>query len=372
MSAQMPNRRKTVSMSVGDRPALIGCAPKRRRARSFGFSLVELMVALVIASLLLVGLTLLYANTNTARIELDKTSRQIESGRYATQILSDDVRHAGYYGPLILAPTLGVASLPDPCSTTLTVVQNSMALYVQGYDGQATAALLDPGKLGCLTGAAVGYKANTGVLVVRRADTSIAAAAPTSGWFNIQVSGCAGDTSPYILNLDTSPSAFTLHMNGSPGCTPITSAPAAKITPYYVRIYFISNCSGTDCSAAGADSVPTLKRVDVTSTGTVITPIVDNIENLQFEYGIDTTVAPGDGAPDVYKSATTATFADWQNVMAIRIYLLARNSDPTGGGFTDVKTYAMGPAGNVTTGDSYARHAYNELVRLNNPSGRRE
>jgi len=61
-----------------------------------GFSLVELMVALTIASLLLLGLATLFVNNSKARSELDKSSRQIENGRYAMQVLFDELRHAGY------------------------------------------------------------------------------------------------------------------------------------------------------------------------------------------------------------------------------------------------------------------------------------
>jgi type IV pilus assembly protein PilW len=318
----------------------------------------------------------LLINENSARSEIEKSSRQIENGRYAMQILSDEVRHAGYFGPLILAPTLPgtVVALPDPCSQTLSVVQDSLGLALQGYVGATTAANLDTGKLGCLS-AAAGYKPNTAVLVVRRADTSIVASAPTAGWFNIQASGCAGDLSAYVADVDTNVGAFSLHTNTGAGCTPLAGAPAAKISPLYTHIYFISTCSGTDCSASGADSVPTLKRIDLKPTGTLpITPLVDGIENLQFDYGIDTTV-PGDGAPDEYTNSTahTATtpssMTEWTNVMSVRIYLLARNVDVSN--VVDVKTYALGPVSD-TPGGTFRRHAYNELVRLNNPSGRRE
>jgi type IV pilus assembly protein PilW len=157
---------------------------------------------------------------------------------------------------------------------------------------------------------------------------------------------------------------------------PITGAPPATITPIYTRIYFISTCSGTDCSAAGADSVPTLKRIDVTPTATPITPIVDGIEDLQFDYGID-TAPPADGTPDVYTNTTTAhaattpsNLAEWGNVVSLRIYVLARNLDATGS-YTDVKTYTLGPE-TRNLGGAFRRHAYSQLVRLNNPAGRRE
>src|SRR5437764_4238552 len=213
----------------------------RGRESSAGFTLIEMMVALAIASLLLVALTVLFINTSAARNETDRASRQIEAGRFALAELADDVRHAGYYGPIINAPPLPVTvrTLPDPCSQVLTDIQANLGLPVQGYVGAATAATIDAGKLGCLN-AKAGYKANTAVLVVRRADTFIANSSPTSGYYNIQVSGCEGDTSAYIADTDINTGAYTLHTNTSPGCTPLTGAPAALITPLYTRIYFIS------------------------------------------------------------------------------------------------------------------------------------
>lgn len=352
------------------RPAISAVDSIRRKTAQAGFSLIELMISITIGLLLLAGLVTLFASNSSTRAEIDKSSRQIENGRFALQVLQDEVHHAGYYGALSNAPTLPstVTSLPDPCSTTLADVQNGMGLPIQGYAGAALANALDTGKLGCLTTAA-GYKANTAVLVVRRANTSITGF--TSGQFNIQVSGCAGDSVAYAL--DSVAANFTLHKNTSPGCMPITSANTADITTYYSRIFFISTCSGSDCSVSGADSVPTLKRIDLTSTGTTITPIVDGIENLQFDYGIDTST---DGSPDAYTNTTghaavmPSSLDEWKNVMSLRIYLLARNVDITAG-YVDPKTYQLGPI-SVTPEDNYKRHAYNELVRINNPAGRKE
>ena len=344
-------------------------AMPRRTARSAGFTLVELMVALAIASVLLLALAAMFIGTSMSRNELDKSSRQIEGGRYAMQVLSDEIRHAGWYGALATAPSLpgSVTTLPDPCSNTLATVQNSIGLPLQGYAGGASSPL------SCINGPA-GYKPNTAVIVVRRADTSIAVAPPPpSPYFNIQTSGCAGDSIAYVFDAYNSGN-FTLHSNSSPGCLPLVSAPTAKVAPVYIRIFYISTCSQSDCTAAGADSVPTLQRIDLTVAGTT-TPVstIDGIENMQFDYGVDT--AGSDGTPDSYVAtpATTAV-STWSNVMAVRIYLIARNIDTTSG-YSDTKTYSLGSAGTFTPSGSetgYRRHAYNALVRLNNPSGRRE
>jgi type IV pilus assembly protein PilW len=357
----------TTSTSGGVmRNALSAGRGERRRQRAF--SLVELMVALAIASILLGALAIMFVNMSNARGDIDRTSRQVESGRYAMQILSDEIRHAGYFGVLANAPSLGasVTTLPDACDTSTAGVQAAIGLPLQAYAGQATAATLDPGKLACI-GAAAGYKPNTAVLVVRRISTA-APGAVTAGSFNLQTSGCPGDLVRYVL--DTPTGAFTLHTNTTPGCFPITTAPVAPISPYFTRIFFVSTCSDADCSAGGANNVPTLKRIDI-NPGAVSAPValVDGIENLQFDFGIDTT-APGNGSPDVYKNMPL-TLAEWQNVMTAHIYVLARNLDPSSG-FTDTKSYALGPVTVGAQNDSFRRHAYTQLVRLYNPSQRRE
>lgn len=323
-----------------------------RPSAQHGLTLVELMVSLTIGLFLVVGLSALLASMSSSRSELDKSSRQIENGRYASQILSDEISHAGYYGALANAPA-SPTSEPDPCSTSLTVVKEAIGLPVQGYAGAASSGL------SCLNN----YKPNTAVLVVRRANTSILGF--TSGVFNIQVSGCSGDTAPFVVAAASS--AFTLHKNTSPGCIPITSAPAADITPYLTRIFFVSACSLLTSGGACNDSVPTLKRIDVSPGGTTTTALVEGIENIQFEYGVDTTT-PGDGVPDSYVAAPT--FAQWPDVMTVRAHILARNIEQTAG-YADTKTYALGPV-SVTPGGAYKRHAYTELVRINNPAGRRE
>jgi type IV pilus assembly protein PilW len=350
---------------MGYRPMEFGVDTSSRSEHSGGFTLVELMVALAIASILLLALATMFINTSISRGELDKSSRQIESGRYAMQVLGDEIRHAGYYGVFATAPTLpiSITSLPNPCLFDLTTVQQSIGLPLQGYAGASTSPIT------CL-GTVAGYKASSGVIVVRRVDTTIAASAPTSPYFNIQTSGCAGDSIAYVLDSYANAGNFTLHSNASPGCLPLVSAPTAKITPLYIRIFYVSTCSGTDCSASGADTVPTLKRIDITADGVgAPVAIVDGIEDIQFEYGIDSV--GNDGTPDSYTGSPA--FADWSNAMAVRVYMLARNVDSTSG-YSDTKTYKLGSRTYTPSGTdvSYRRHAYSALVRLNNPSGRRE
>lgn len=343
------------------------------------------MVSIAIGLILLSGLVTLLVNTSTSHTEMQKTSAQIENGRYAMQILHDDIQLAGYYADY--APTT-YAGATKPCAAEVAGAGVALPMPI-GYDLTATAT-----DLACLTN----LQPNTGVLVLRRVLTTTATTIVANSTY-LQVSQCTNDatTTPFLFLVapDTTGSAFTLRTKycdttltpPSPLPAQLTpppplAAPIAAIHKFVTHIYYISSCNV--CTPT-ADGVPTLKMVEyVDGAAQTPTPLVEGIENMQFDYGVD---ADGDGSPDSYVSASNAATAGWQNVMAVRVYLLARNvsptanyndSDPNGdGNASDARTYNLGTAGTVgpfsATGlKEYKRHLYTTLVRLENPSSRRE
>ena len=63
--------------------------PTTLRAR--GFSLIEFMVAMTIGLFLVAGLVFLIAETSRSRAEIERSSRQIENGRYAIDRIAERV-----------------------------------------------------------------------------------------------------------------------------------------------------------------------------------------------------------------------------------------------------------------------------------------
>lgn len=332
--------------------------------RQAGLSLVEMMVSITIGLLVLAGVVTVFANTSAARNEVERTSRQIENGRYASELLTEDLRLAGFYGELNAGSVTAPGALPgDPCSLTATDWNSWIPVHLQGYDDAGFASA------NC---ALTNHKAGTDVLVVRRAKACVAGIggcdAAVNGKPYVQVSLCSTQATAQVLGLQGTATFDRLLKN----CTA-----AAGLREYYVRIYFISTDNG-----AGA-SVPTLKRLELTGSGWSTVPLVEGIEEFQLEYGLDND---GDGAPDEYVAnpsdhpagACTGAcpVANWMNVMTVRFHLLARNLE-TSPNYTDVKTYHLGTdaAGapfDVTPGGSFRRHVYSGLVRVVNASGRRD
>ena len=368
------------------------------KTRSFnpiaGFSLIELMVAITIGLLLLAALTTIFVNFSQAQKEQQKSMQQIENGRYALDLISQDLRLAGFYGQFYNLPPLATATipmptlLPNPCATDRTTLFNALPLPVQGYNNPASSPIA------CLDNA--NYLPNTDVLVIRRASTATSSLAVANEVYMqsnpVSVDIQIGSLPNSIFNKD--------------GTTP------APIRKYRVHIYFISPCSvptgpatanaPATCQATddGGTPIPTLKRLELTAGPTMsLVPLVEGIENLQVDYGVDDTPNTpsvtgflGDGAPDCYDTDPGAStnsgispatggctagnpgsITAWSEAVTAKLYVLARNPQTTPGYF-DAKTYNLGldfPAVGPTN-DGYKRHMYEAVVRFSNSSSRRE
>jgi type IV pilus assembly protein PilW len=339
--------------------------PKRSR----GFNLVEVMIAILLGLIVMAMLATLFANASTARNELERNSRQIENGRFAIELLGDDLRLAGFYGELNVRALGPPTALPDPCSVVAADWATAIPVHVFGYDNAVAKPSCMPGNV----------KANTDILVIRRVSTcevGVAGCSPlNAGRPYIQTSRCSNQiaTAPYRLGLDGSTTWDMMQKNCVAGTTTLQRR-------YHVHIFYIATDNGQ------GSNVPTLTRLDFQGQGGfpfTVFPMVEGIEEMQFEYGID---IDGDGNVDAY-SADPNLFApagcgtcnpinNWGNVMSVRISLLARNID-TSPNYTDNKTYTLGRDANgaditVTPGGGYRRHVYTGLLRVVNAAQRRE
>lgn len=354
--------------------------PSRRRGpnRERGFTLIELMIGVGLSLMILAGLVSVFVSNSNTRKEIERTTRQIENGRYASELLSNNLMHAGFYAEF--DPTLVAvpAAMVEACSTAAADIQAGLALPIQGYRSATTSTA----GLTCLTD----LKDNTDVVVVRRASTCVAGStgcdALTSGsFYYFQASLCnpsegneelASGTVTDWYRLDSTTANLDRHKRTClvSGCL-CSTAPLADIHRYHTYIYFVAN------NSVGTDGVPTLKRAELTGSGFTIVPLVEGIENLKLEYGIDTN---GDGmpegytpTPDTYNSCAAAACAvtNWRNVTAARVFILARNTEVSPG-YTDSKTYTLDSATTVGSfGDGYRRHVFNTTVKLANIAGRR-
>jgi type IV pilus assembly protein PilW len=346
-------------------------ATKHRKCAT-GYTIVELMVAITISLFVLLALVTLFAGNSRERHAIERTNQQTEDGRYALQLLGDDLRDAGYLAtlnpgafaapnPQLTVPTV----LPDPCVTTVAGLNSALLVPVQGFDDGAAPA--------CLVNLLADLRAGTDILVIRRTSTCSVGSAgcdPQVGndaYF--QASGCSTEfTAGTYYVLDSNVASLNLHLKDC--------ATAAPIYQYRTHIYFIAN------DDQPLDGIPTLKRAELGPGAFSIVPLVEGVENLQIEYGLDTsTPTTGSAAvytadPNTYNGCVPAACVSyWGNTIEAKINLLTRDLTTTQG-YTDTKTYTLGltAAGVPNTvgpfNDGYRRHVYYTVARLNNIADR--
>lgn len=333
-----------------------------RRRAALGFSLIELLVALTIGLMVLTVLATVFAQTSSGRSDLDRVSRLVENSRFAADIIGDDMRHAGFYGTF-MPPSDTVYTDPSPCGwntadpTLLgwqpTATPPRYPAHLQGWN--------DPGagvvELNCLPNRVPG----TDVIAIRRASSRAvlpAAVAVTSVY--LQASQCISDAA--LLRVSNSVGQFNLR---TAACD---VANLAAIRRYFVRVYYVASCN--EC--APSDGIRTLKRMEVIDNVYRVVSLAEGVENLQFEYAFDTN---DDGAPDelrVDRSGVGPT-STWANVVAVRMHVLMRSTEPGNTVNTTPAVFDLGPGhAGVTCPDRFKCRLLTTNFRLNNIAGRRE
>lgn len=366
----------------------------RRTAPQRGFTLVEMMIAVTIGLLIMVGVLTLYLNLRRTNDDMANTNSLIENGRFSVQLMQEDLAHAGFWNgyipqfddltssdvpgdvPLALPPVCG-----DFSTWTLADKTAALGIAVQTYSA------VPPGCSGVVTNLA----ANSDVLVVRHVDTCVPGVgnceALTAGKVYFQVSSC--DTEPsasYVLGTG----GFTLHQRDC-----INFAERRK---YITDIYYVR-----DYAVTAGDGIPTLMRSQFDlSAGVnaqqVAVPLIEGVQALRVELGIDNVsdsggtvrydqaviwadpnnkTSPtnrGDGSADgsfIHCGAGSCTVDELMNVVEAKLYVLVRSRTATPGYSSD-KTYVLG---GVTLGpftDGYKRHLFTSSAALVNVSRRRQ
>lgn len=363
-----------------------GHAGVRRQA---GLSLLELMISITIGAILMTGLVATFNQSGESRRELEKTGTLIENGRYAINLIYEDLRHAGFFGyyyDLGAAPS----TAPDPCEVAdLAKLKAAVAMPFQGFNATSllnrpvvTATTCDD--KGLFTTA--NLKAGSDILVIRRADTAVLTGNPVDKVIYVQ-------SNARDMNVLVGASSASVPTDSADGVTanllkyPSKSGntTVAETRRYRTHVYFVAPCSfGSGANGvcqSGDDTTPTLKRLELSAAGGAtameIVPLVEGVEYMKIRYGIDNSPTTlntatgniGDGVPDSYSTTPAAT--DWENVITAQIHLLVRATQETQE-WTDSKTYTI--AG-VTAGpfdDHFRRRVYSTEAISMNTSGRRE
>ena len=315
--------------------------------RQSGFTLVEIMVAMLLSLILGVAIVTVFVNNSHSFTQDDNVLRMQDDARFALQQVAFDLSMAGHYAELLspaavtLDTSLTVGLDCGPPTATNWVYQTtqpatSESLSLIGIDNVTSAQVVAGHSCFLADEVAPG----TDVVSIKRV------AGAEAGVFR--------DGAVYLRTNGTVGLLYRQPLTGTPAVSIALPRTEWEYRPaiYYIRQYAYDL----------GDGIPTLCRKVLGGAGpSMLTEcIATGIENLQIEYGIDTS---NNGSPNVYMSAPT--LADMQNIVSARIHLLARTTE-IDVRHTNQKTFSIGNAPDYTPNDSFHRRVYSTTVAIQN------
>lgn len=275
-----------------------------------GFGLVELMIAMTLGLVLLGGIGYVYMGSSGAFRTTDNLSRIQENARYALEVMSRDIRMAGYIGCGNIASMVvkTIASPPVPAMsvnnaligydngsgwtnpTTIPRVAGDVLSIMAAFGNGATlAGNLTPSNANVqINGNPNGYKQGDVLVVTDCANADV-----------FKVTNVPGNSG--LVTLASGSGSNSGNRTGVYG----SDAYVLRVDQYS---YFIGN------NTAGNRA---LYRVGLDG---VAQEIVEHVHDMQLRYGLDTN---NDGTVDSY----SATPGNWKQVVSVTINLLMRSPD---------------------------------------------
>lgn len=343
--------------------------------RQKGLTLVELMIAMTISSVLMVGISNIYSSSKQAYKINDEFSVLQENARLAFRFLTQDIRMAGYIG-CAWADTTNVDSTLDIDDLTADqeAFVNGFGTGLEGYDATGTGpntainmTALTAGFNRTVNGLFTGHLDGSDIIIVRHANGGGVKLSgnKNSANFDIQDSGvnavvdgchapsgiCEGD----ILMVSDCSKGRIFQVNnmsavsanggsirlvhsatGAPGNSRSSwggssnteadwfSPGDSEILKMGTYAYFLAN---------GTSGQPTLKRLS--NLDATPQELVEGVENMQILYGTDSN---GDGRANQYFVAPTAVT---DNIVSVRISLLMSTPNQIPKRDNDTKVYKM-------------------------------
>ena len=294
---------------------------KNRTRRSYGFSLVEVMVAMVIGLLGMIVMMQVYSTFEGQKRTTTGGDDAQNAGAIALYGLQRDIQQSGW----------GVSAF------------NLIGCNVQLRAGPVTLNSIAPVTINHAS--ITGQDTNTDTLLIvygkgnggQEGDN--VTAAPPAGFAGINIYAVASPNefavndrvvsqtqvrpTPCNLVLDTVTGVAGANVTLAAGLAGMTNGTLYNLgTTQKILAYAIRNSNLTACDYTANDCGSAANNGNTA----IWVPIANNIVSMKAQYGRDTNANPMDGIVDLYDKTTPTTACGWIKTSSVRIALVARNS----------------------------------------------
>lgn len=269
-----------------------------------GFTLIEILIAMTIGLILLAGVLQIFTSSKAVYRINEAQSRLQENGRFALQIMAQDIRTAGFWG--CQGDNTQVVDNLNPGG-----IVNPVLGGISGTEG-GPGTPAPPDTLTLQGAVGDGQPVNAHNVATATITTNTNNGLAQNDFFLL--GDCTRTNLLQVTNTnpDTTGSVVFSTGAGSPG-----NASGPNIA-YSANAALYRTSSVTYAIANGNSGQPSLFRSE---NGTNM-ELVEGVENLQVVYGVDTDA---DGAANIYNDATTVGAANMGNVVSVRVNLTLRS-----------------------------------------------
>lgn len=358
---------------------------KLRKKRISGFSIVELMVAILIGLIILAGVIQVVVTSKSTFLGQEEMSFIQENARYAMDVIGKDIQGAGYKGCAGQGARIALVAGGDASALQFLGVEG-----IRGYLDETDAPTAYAGSLGNISDGekseSLLIRSFSGAnhLVTSHSGQTITFSQPhdflVGDYLGIVAEDCRR-VGVFRIATPVNPSATATTITYAPGdnhgmptikpsldssiiCpdpTSCVSGYSQNYNPGSMAMNFSANAYYVGDSSA-LPGMPALKRATLVrfaagsgGQGTVISEeIALGVEDIHFRYGVR------NGSNTRYVLANEV--ADWAQVFAVEVSMMMRSQSPS---LANPESKTLGNSGR-TYNDKYMRQVVTSIYRIRN------
>lgn len=275
-----------------------------------GLSLIELMIAMSLSLLLMLSIYKVFDIHEQGQTLLMAMADREDNARIAIEIIADGIRMADHWGgvkhdKIMHLPVQGL-TFPGQCNADWIFNTEQGVL---GFDGALTSQQITYLPSKCIQNSE--YVSRSDILVLRYADSR-------ELFYSTEI-----DNKRYKKHffLRSQSGKGAVVFQGSQSSQALLMIPDEGLhynMLFHSSMYFLKPCTKTNDTCSQGESV--LTRLRLIGNRYVQEPLVEGVEQMQFEYGVD---KDRDALVDHYLPARSVV--EWSSVISVRMYLLVRS-----------------------------------------------